>query len=321
MLRNWIKTFFSYLRLPLIVHANREKNDLHEEIAFHLSASADEHLDAGLNSQQSQQAALEQFGDIDSVVQNCCDVSLARHVFCHRIHQGLTLGLLCAVGLLWYYIGNQSPDGTALAPSGYSLVETTGIIQGAVVNDLGQPVNAVHVLAVVKTWPPNGYRQNSFTAMTRADGTFQIKHAYPPGQEYQVQIAVLAEGHLLQSEYISMKQGTLEPFRFQLTKTSPFVLRFENRDGTPIAGVSAFPFERVDQNGAEHCVYFCSAKPIVQTSNHRGVISMPHFLPGEQATVYVRFPEHDWQTRQLTVPEGVHEIVLTPTENEPLDDS
>ncbi|QDT40033.1 hypothetical protein Pan241w_00860 [Gimesia alba] len=324
MLRNWIQTLFSYLHLPLIAHADREMNDIREEIAFHLSASAEEKCDAGMDQQKSQQAALEQFGDVNSVVQDCCHVSLSRHVFWHRIHQILTLGLICAVGFLfWFYSQNKpatNSDLSALAPSGYSLAETNGVIRGTVVTDRGKPVNAAHVLAVVKTWPPNGFRQNSYTATTRADGTFLIKNAYPPEQDYEVQIAALAEGHLLQSEYISMRQGTLEPVRFQLKETAPFVLRFESHDGTPIAGVSAFPFERVDKNGAEHCVYFCSAEPIVQKSNATGTISMPHFLPGEQVTVYVRFPNSDWQTRQLVVPQEANELVLTPSVNDKLDD-
>ncbi|MFH1299766.1 MAG: carboxypeptidase-like regulatory domain-containing protein [Planctomycetota bacterium] len=322
MLRNWFRTLFSYLRLPLIAHADREMQDIREEIAFHLSASAEENRDAGMDQRQSQQAALEQFGDVHSVVQDCCHVSLSRHVFWHRIHQILTLILICAVGSLWFYTRNKptaNSDLSALAPSGYSIAETRGKIRGTVVTDRGKPVNAAHVLAVVKTWPPNGFRQNSYTATTRADGTFLIENAYPPEQDYEVQIAAIAEGHLLQSEYISMRQGTLEPFRFLLKETSPFVLRFESRDGTPIAGVSAFPFERVEQNGNQHCVYFCSAKPIVQKSNRSGTISMPHFLPGEQFTVYVRFPDSDWQTRQLVIPEGKNELVLTPA-NDELDD-
>lgn len=320
MIRNWIHTLFSYLRLPLVAHADRELNDIREEIAFHLSASAEEKLEAGMDQQKSQQAALEQFGDINSVVQDCCHVSLSRHVFWHRIHQILTLGLICAVGFLfWFYSRNKSatnPDLSALAPSGYSIAETSGEIRGTVVTGHGKPVNAAHVLAVVKTWPANGFRQNSFTATTRTDGTFLIKHAYPPEQDYEVQIAALADGHLLQSEYVSMRQGTLEPFRFRLKTTSPFVLRFESHDGTPIKGVSAFPFKRIDQNGDQHCVYFCSAESIVQKSNTAGQVSMPHFLPGEQITIYVRFPNRDWQTRQLVVPERANKIVLTPAEND-----
>ncbi|WP_298865925.1 carboxypeptidase-like regulatory domain-containing protein [uncultured Gimesia sp.] len=323
MIRNWFRTLLAYLHLPLFAHTVRETNEIREEIEFHLTSSVQENVDAGLNDQKSQQAALEQFGDVDSVVRDCCNVSISRHVFWHRIHQVLTLVLVCAVGSLWFYTrpnSAENPDLSTLAASGYSVAETSGDIRGTVVAEHGKPVNAAHVLAVIKTWPPNGFRQNSYTATTRADGTFIIKDVYPPEQDYEVQIAAIADDHLLQSEYITMQKGTLEPFCFQINKTSPFVLRFESSDGTPIVGVSAFPFERVENDGHEHSVYFCSAQPIVRKSNAAGKISMPHFLPGEQVTVYVRFPDSDWQQRRLTVPDNANDVVLTPRLKNQLDD-
>lgn len=39
---------------------------------------------------------------------------------------------------------------------------------------------------------------------------------------------------------------------------------------------------------------------------------MPHFLPGEQVTVYVQFPGGEWQTRELTVPKDNQTVILTP---------
>lgn len=323
MIRNWLHTLFAYLHLPLVVHTAREMDDTREEIEFHLTSSVQENIDSGMDSQKSEQVALERFGDVNTVVENCCNVSISRHVFWHRVHQLLTLILICAVGSLWFFTRNKPVEKSnlsVLVASGYSLAETSGDIRGTVVTDHGKPVNAAHVLAVVKTWPAKGFRQNSYTATTRADGTFLIEDVYPPEQDYEVQIAALADNHLLQSEYISMRKGILEPFRFQLSETSPFVLRFETSDGKPIAGVSAFPFERVDHDGHEHCVYFSSAQPVVRLSNATGKISMPHFLPGEQVTVYVRFPNNDWQQRELRVPVGVNEVVLNPPSNDQLDD-
>lgn len=322
MIRNGIRTLMAYLHLPPIVHTARELDETRQEIEFHLSASAQDNLDSGMDSQKSEQAALQRFGDVNTVVEECCNVSFSKHIFWHRIHQTLTLILICVVGSLWFYTRNKpakKTDLSAMAASGYSLAETSGDLRGTVVNSQGKPVNAAHVLAVVKTWPNQGFRQNSYTATTRADGTFLIEDVYPPEQDYEVQIATLADNHLLQSEYISMRKGILEPFRFQLSETSPFVLRFETSDGTPIAGVSAFPFERVEHDGHEHCVYFSSAQPVVRQSSATGKISMPHFRPGEQITVYVRFPESDWQTRRLTVPDRAQEFVLTPTSNDYLD--
>ncbi len=324
MFRHWFRTLISYLRLPLIAHADRELHDLREEIEFHLSSSATDHHSEGMDPRQSQQTALEQFGDVKAVVEDCCDVSLSRHLFWHRLHQLLTLGLVVAMAwLIWIYFPseNQPPSiSTQLAASGYLESETTGDIKGTVVAEDGQPLSDTHILAVVKTWPPHGFRQNSFTAVTRPDGTFLIENVYPPGQEYEVQIAAIADAHLLKSAYISMRTGTLEPLHFQLTKSAAMVLHFESNAGTPLAGVSAFPFERTDQSGQEHCIYFCSAQPVVRQSNQEGNLSMPHFLPGEQVTVYIQFPGDEWQTRELTVPTDNQAVILTPEPSSRLND-
>lgn len=324
MFRHWFRTLISYLRLPLIAHADRELHDLREEIEFHLSSSATDHHSEGMDPRQSQQTALEQFGDVKAVVEDCCDVSLSRHLFWHRLHQLLTLGLVVAVAwLIWIYFPSENqppPTSTQLAASGYLESETTGDIKGTVVAEDGQPLSDTHILAVVKTWPPHGFRQNSFTAVTRPDGTFLIENVYPPGQEYEVQIAAIADAHLLKSAYISMRTGTLEPLHFQLTKSAAMVLHFESNAGTPLAGVSAFPFERTDQSGQEHCIYFCSAQPVVRQSNQEGNLSMPHFLPGEQVTVYIQFPGDEWQTRELTVPTDNQAVILTPEPSSRLND-
>lgn len=321
MLRNWLRALISYLQAPTVVRAADEKSELREEIEFHLTSSVQEHIDGGMASQQSQQAALERFGDVRAVLDDCSEESVAQHVVWHRIHQAVTVALVSAVALLGYLAlrtptarsvkSELSTSPALLHASGYSLVETHGDITGSVVGDRGEPLEAAHLLAVVKTWPPNGYRQQSYMATTRADGTFALEDVYPPEHDYEVQIAAIADGRLLKSEYTTLTKGTLKPFRFQLGETTPFALRFEADDGAPVVGVSAFPFERIDSDGQRHCVYFCSADPIVRESSAIGHVSMPHFLPGEQATIFVRFPNSDWQKRQLVVPNDEQVVVLT----------
>ena len=51
---------------------------------------------------------------------------------------------------------------------------------------------------------------------------------------------------------------------------------------------------------------------MVRESNQAGNLPMPHFLPGEQVTVYVQFPGGEWQTRELTVPKDNQTVILTP---------
>lgn len=348
MFQNLMRAFISYLRTSPVIHAAEAKSDLREELEFHLVSSAQDQLgdqltEGGQEDDQraveaAQQEALNRFGDVSSVVRECCQVSISQEVFWHRVHQGVTVALICAVGFLIYHtqLSQQSDPHADFAgeaskqtehlsqqemaiaisggtASGYSPQETDGSIFGSVVGENGQPVNAAHVLAVVKTWPPHGFRQQAYMATSQSDGSFEFKNVYPTGHEYEIQIAALAGGRLLQSQYISMTTGVLDPFEFRLKSSMPLALRFESENGEPIEGVRVFPFERVDDLGQRHIVYFDSADPIVRESNEAGNVPMPHFLPGEQATLYVQFPNGDWQTRQLVIPAGSDHVVLRPT--------
>jgi len=326
MFRTWLRTLLSYLRTPPTVQAVKAREDLRDEIAFHLASSVSDHVDSGLDERHSRHAALDEFGDIRSVFRECGEVSVSRHLLFHRVHVVVTAGLLIAVALLvWRSKPDRRPDlmthvRFAQAPTGYPVSETDGDIRGDVTGEDGEPVSAAHVLAVVKTWPPNGFRQQAYMATTRSDGSFFFEDVYPTKHDYEVQIAALADGRLLCSRYIPMTTGTLESLDFRLERTTPFALRFESGDGIPIAGVSVFPAERIEHDGDRHSVYFCSADPIVRESGATGSVSMPHFRPGEQATVFVRFPDSDWQQRQLVIPREASVIVVTPIADAAADD-
>ena len=187
-----------------------------------------------------------------------------------------------------------------------------GDIRGLVTDERGVALDAAQVLAVVKTWPPGGFEQKSFVATTRRNGRFELENVYPTDREYEIQIAVIADGRLMNSRYISDGSGPLEPQRFQLDSSAPFAVRFESEGGHPIPGVSVFPFERVDRGGQLHCVYFCSAEPITRKSDASGDVAVPHFAPGERATLYVQFPNSEWQTREFVVPSEDGVVVLRP---------
>jgi hypothetical protein len=166
------------------------------------------------------------------------------------------------------------------------------------------------VLAVVKTWPEDGFQQKAHTAVTRQDGRFLVEDVYPDHSDYEVQIAVLADGRVMQSSYFSEQNGPLEPAQFQLRPSSPVAVRFEARDGSPVRGVEVFPFQRVAQDGAEDSIYFCSAKPIVRRSDAAGQVSLPYFSPGDEATVYLKGPDGEWNTHDFAVAETEQIVVI-----------
>lgn len=309
------KELIEYVNAPLLVNAEQARNELREEIEFHLTSSARDQMESGLSAETSTQIAKDRFGDVGAVVRECDQVFGPGLVFWHRLHQCMTVALIAAVGLLgWHVLGLQKKfaDTNLITATGYSVQATDGDVRGDVIGDDGQPVSSAHVLAVVKSWPPNGYRQQSYMTTTHHDGTFQILDVYSPDNKYEVQISVIADGRLLSSEYTNMQTGRLDPYHFQLEKTPPFEIRFESEDGNPISGVAAFPSSRIDTAGKSHSVYGMAADPIVRLSNENGEINMPHFLPGEKITVSVRFPSGQWQRRELVVPESNRLVVMRP---------
>jgi hypothetical protein len=180
------------------------------------------------------------------------------------------------------------------------------------VDEASRPIERAHILAVVKTWPNNGYRQQAHTAITDSQGNFSIEDVCPLDANYEVQLAVIADGRSLESVYVEDGRGQLEPFAFQLAGTHPFQVRFRGPDGLPLANVEVFPHRRVDDAGLDHFVYFQGSEPIVQRTDKTGSVPMTYFRSGERATMYFRAPGGEWQTRDLKVPtqDSVTEVEL-----------
>ena len=313
-LNRLFRTFLDYLRTPPAAESAKIHDEIREEIEFHLTSSFQENQNAGFDYQDSEKLALQRFGDVSSVVKQCSNIASTRSKLVHRIHVIATTGLVLAVGFLgWSVIRNIDQDPIRnLTATGYTFEETSGDITGSVSNNVGSVIRNAQVLAVVKTWPPNGYRQQLYMTSTTDDGSFEIPDVYAPEHNYEVSISVIADGHLLNSKYQDMTKGNLAPFEFQVRKTEQFELKFESSEGQPLEGVCAFPCGRTELDGTSHVVYFSNNSPIVQRSNLAGKVSMPHFLPGEKAMFYVRFPDHEWETKEFTVPHANQIVVVTP---------
>jgi hypothetical protein len=246
-------------------------------------------------------AAVQQFGDVEAAVRGCAATAATGHARLHRAHLAVTALSLVAVGALGARMWMNPPGEPAPGD---------GDISGQVLDEQARPVANAHVLAVVKTWPKQSYRQLAYVAITRADGTFEIANVYPTDEKYAVQIAVVADGKRLESSYVNLRKGPLEPVNFQLTSTPPLTVRFETADGRPLEGVDVFPSERVEAGGARHIVYFCSGGPVVQRSDSAGRVSLPYFSPGDAASLYVRTPGGEWNVREMAVPRDRGDIVI-----------
>lgn len=312
-----LQTLRQYLRMPWTAYASDAGDELRQELEFHLMSSAHDHQRTGLSIEESHKAALARFGDLNNVLRGCSDVFTSGQLFWHRAHLLTTMALVFFVG--WLFVRatqpqmiqtqNQIPE----AATGYSFEESAGDILGSVKGLEGEAVSQANVIAVVKTWPPGGFRQQSYMTTTDADGSFCIEDVYPPDHKYETQVSVVAEGRLLTSRYTSMTTGYLENHQFELAPTNPFAIRFETDGGEPLQNVAVFPSARIDQQGNRHQVYFLGSEPIVIHSDEHGQIPITQFLPGEEVAVAVQFPGKSWQVRELVVPAANQVVVMTPS--------
>lgn len=300
MIRQWLSDAVRYIRNPSGVSEEASRS-IREEIKFHLAESARERMGDGAAPTEACQGAVEHFGDVEMAVRGCHEVAATGHARWHRMHLAATAALLAAVaavGSLAWSLSGEPPVGD-------------GDITGRVVDEQSRPIANAHVLAVVKTWPQQAFRQQPYVAMTKSDGTFEIENVYPLDEKYEVQIAVVADGKLLESSYVDLRDGRLEPLDFRLTATEPFTLRFESHGGQALAGVEVFPFERIPSDGARHMVYFCSGGPVVKRTDSRGRVSLPYFSPGDSAAIYMRTPGGEWKTHLFQVAPGEGDVVVT----------
>lgn len=316
MIRRWLIAVAEYLRTPPSALPREIGASVTEEIKFHLHEAVQEQVEDGVPEAAAHRAASARFGDAGKVAADCYSLAVADQILCHRVHLLLTAVLAIALGAYW---AAQRPAGAGVADrmeaaTAGTLAEEhdawTGDISGQVVNERAEPIRGAHVLAVVKTWPPNGYRQQAYMTTSGPDGRFTIADVYPVGRQYEVQIATVADRRTLQSSYFSSEGESLEPVVFRLEPTPPLELRIEGADGMTVEGAEVVPHRRLDSRGQDHLVYFQSADPIIQRTNEAGIVRLTCYRPGDRAAIYIRLPNREWQTREITVPPSGRTVVL-----------
>ena len=302
MIKRWWGEVRDYVASPRGV-PDRVSDSIRDEITFHLTETAARQAELGVSADEARCSAAERFGDVTGVIRECAADSAETHSRWHRRHLALTSLLIVGAAALgaWSYRAVNAPPWIG-----------DGDLAGQVVDEMGKPIAGAHVLAVVKTWPQQAFRQLAYTAITGADGMYRIENVYPLDEKYEVQIAVLADERLLQSNYSEDCSGEHSPIDFTLRSTTPLAVRFESPSGQPMVGVHVFPFARIDANGERHGVYFCSAAPIVRESNAEGRVALPYFAPGDRAALYVRQATGEWETHDASINDSGEVVVRLP---------
>ncbi len=134
------------------------------------------------------------------------------------------------------------------------------------------------------------------------DGRFRIDDVYPSNDRFAVQATAVADHRELKSTYQQQDGGELAALEFDLPRSPDFDLQVEAEAGDALAGIEILPHGRVEATGAEHVVYFDSARPIVRRTDRNGRVQLPYYQPGDRATVLLRGPNGEWESRDLVVP-------------------
>lgn len=308
MFSHALKTLIQYLRAPATRSAEEFGDAIEEEITFHLASRTQEYMTGGMSADGARRAALKRFGDATRVAVECQAAEVRRLATWHRLHLAITTLLFISVGV--FCLTSMRPEGGRLAlsqlpPGIVSLLDNdwSGDVTGRILDERGRPIDAAHVLVVVKTWPDHSYFQRAYAVVTGPDGQFLIEDVHSVTEPFAVQIAVVAEKRVLKSAYHRRTAGQLKPLVFELPPSTGLALRVEAEGGGErLAGVEVLPHVRVESSGAEHLVYFDSAQPIVRQTNDEGRVELPYFQPGDKVSVMLRMPQGEWESRDIIVP-------------------
>lgn len=263
---------------------------------------------SGMSEQDARRKAFERFGNASRYAAQCHLATVRGLATWHRLHLAMTIGLVAAVGWLWYRSTGPSSGSlmelAELPPGIASMLDNdwTGDVRGRLVDERGKPIASAHVLVVVKTWPDQSYFQRAYTAASGPDGRFVIENVHPTDERYEVQIAAVADNRVLKSSYHQLTSGSLQPLEIELPASSGFGLKVESEQGGVLSGVEVLPHGRVEADGDEHIVYFDSAQPIIRITNAAGRVELPYFRTGDTATVMLRVPNGEWESREVIVP-------------------
>lgn len=303
MILHWLHHATNYLVGSPQRSAKRVSSDIDDELAFHLEQRKHDFIRRGMTAEEAEAAAKERFGNAQRIAAECYSVSMTGTTWFHRVHLVATAALICAV--VYFGWSMSRPAVSPELPPGIAAVmqeDWSGDVTGRVVDDNGMPVTGANVLVAVKTWPGGSYFQRPYACLTKADGTFAIQRVHPANQVYEVQVAVVAEGLAMRSQYQSFNAGESRSFKFTLPAAETIQLKLANSAGDSLVGIDVIPVERIDTSGSHELVYFDTAKPIASQTDVSGTIEFSCFQPGDQAVLMVRCDEDEWKRVPVAIP-------------------
>lgn len=189
----------------------------------------------------------------------------------------------------------------------------SGTVAGVVVDAKSTPLTNATIVVSVKTWPDESFFLRAYSTTTDDKGEFALPNVYPVNEQYELNLAVFADGHGMQSLYVTRSSGgELEPLRIELQPVSGMLLKVADENGVPIRDLEVRPAERVDGNGNGQVVYFDSARFLNLRTAEDGSISLPWYDLGDAISLAFCTAKDEWQSLRFVVPDshGTVDIVF-----------
>ncbi len=296
------------------------KNDIDEELNFHMESIVQEKIKQGKSKEVAEQEAVKQFGSIQSYSDQCLIIELEKSVAKNHY---LTAGLLCLalvtgfLGLEFYNLKNTQSrilnNLTSQKQETQNPDNDHHRLNGSVKTEQGEPINNANLLIILKTWPENRFRQQNFHLKSNELGEFQFKFQTPQDGQYAVHVTAYKDGYGFKSEYKIKEKNDLKPikkFQFNLPQSSPFTIQVLEQNGSPIKDFCMYPSSRKTSSGEDHIIYHQASEPIQLNSNENGKIPIRLFTKGEMVNFRIRIPGKDWQEQKVEIPQKGNLISL-----------
>jgi hypothetical protein len=318
----------------------RSGDDVADELMFHFRQIVDEKLAEGRSFDDAWILAEQRFGPMRRYDYECRFGQDSRRFHWHMSALLAAVAITAVIGWSMYHSNRRDTQGEVevlrrevvlLRQEHQALTADpfrNGPVQriaggfdfnGEVLDDTGYPLGQVTLLIIRKTWPGGGYRQEAFSATTNDAGRFSLSEFVPADDQYAIQVAAFKEGFAFQSAYqLHDKQPIDRPdsFVLRLPRAAPVTLTVRDAAGNPVANAGIIPSARTPSAGRDQRIYFQGSEQIEKRTDAEGRVRLHCFGSGDQATVYVRFPDDDWQRRQFEVTGDGPDIDLSAIDDE-----
>lgn len=288
------------ISLPFPRFENRSiasiKNDINDEIEFHIQCRIDELIAEGLTAEDAAQQAHAAFGSTETIQKECERIDIGRS----RLLTMLALGTMLILGTLicwlsWQLLLVQSQNAEMAQRLVAAESSAVAIAAQEKLHDLKGSVNGpdgavadAKVLLIFKSWPRGNYHQESLSTTTDEKGNFVFPELYQTGMQTAYLVSIVKDGYTLESKYwVHNKKGKVRPVKMRVKNAIEKTLTILGPDGKPLADTEVFLQSRnIKPNGSGgDTIYPQSSQEVMQTTDENGKVSLRHLVAKDKAVV------------------------------------